>query len=168
MIPTREDLIRLLSKEPQASVPSLCAFFTCTASEALRALKASSDFEQVAPRTEDGHGFAWRLSSLSVDPRVRAAALAHHREVERPPQDRRRDYTSARPAGSAASVLLDWLRANPGEWTLAQIAEARGVGIVTVRQQLKVHRAAVITRLEHVGHHGGKHLLISLKPHHAA
>jgi hypothetical protein len=168
VIPTREDIIRLLTKEPQASVPALCEFFVCTASEALRALKASSDFEPCAPRAEDGHGFAWRLSSLSVDPRVRAAAMIHQRDIEQPPQRRTGNYTSVRPAGSAASVLLDWLRQNPGEWTLAQIADARGVGIVTIRQQVEVHRTSLVTRLQATGKHGGKHLLVSLKPHLAA
>ncbi len=161
MIPTREDLIRYLTAERQATVAVLALHFTCTVAEAQQTLDANDDFEH-------GYSQAWRLSVLATNPDTRMAALRQQRDIEQPPQARRRDYTSARPAGSAASVLLDWLRANPGEWTLAQIAEARGVGIVTVRQQLKVHRSAVVTRLEHIGHHGGKHLLISLKPHHAA
>lgn len=168
MTPTREDLIQLLTKHPQVSVAELVTQHNVDAAAILAVLKTGDDFEPCAPRPQDGHGFAWRLSSLAVDPRVRAAAIAHHRDVERPPQIRRRDYTSRRPAGSAASVLLDWLRQNPGEWTLAQIAEARGVGVMTVRQQVKVHRTALAVRTEHVGHHGGRHLLITLKPHHAA
>lgn len=158
MIPTREDLIVLLSRLPQASIPALVQEYGCDPVTLLRVLESGDDFERCAPRTEDGHGFAWRLSLLAVDPRVRSAATTHLRAVERPPQSR----DGARPAG-AASVLLDWLRANPGEWTLTQIAHARGVSLVTVRGHLKAHRAALNSRLETAGKHGGKHLVISLK-----
>lgn len=168
MTPTREDLIQLLSKQPQAGIDELVGAFGATASDLLRLLKRGDDFEPCAPRPQDKPGFAYRLSMLAVDPRVRAAAIKHHREVEQPPQVRRRDYTSVRPTGTAASVLLDWLRQNPGEWTLAQIAEARGVGVMTIRCHIKAQRTALLIRRQDVGTHGGRRLLVSLKPHHAA
>lgn len=150
MIPTREDLIRLLTKEPQAGLSTLIAEFQCHPLDILRQLKAGDDFEQVAPRQQDGPGFAWRLSSLAADPRVRAAALVHQRHVEQPPQVRRQDFTKER-LTPQSGVLVDWLRNNPGEWSLEQIATGRGVSIATVRCHLKRLRGSGRLVIRRVG-----------------
>jgi hypothetical protein len=171
MTPTREDLIILLTKWPQASIAALCEFFTCDGAALLRKLKTGDDFEPCAPRTEDGHGFAWRLSSLAVDPTVRAAALVHQRSVEQPPQRRQRQYnTGAARAvlprrGDTANVLVLWLRDNPGKWTIDQIAQGRGCTRAAVREHLKHSRQHFITeRLTTPG----RPLVVSLKSEPAA
>lgn len=169
MIPTREDLINLLSKEPQISVHAVATQHGCEPLDVLRVFKRhDNDFEQVAPRPQDGLGFAWRLSSLSVDKVVRDAALRHQRNVEQPPQ--KRVFHDSRVAGNAVqplpdftaggSVLIDWLRQNPGPWTLAQIAEARGTTITTIRGHVHQHRDKLeIRRAESKG----RPLVVSLK-----
>lgn len=149
MIPTREDLIVHLTKHAQASVAVLCEHYACAATDLLRALKSCADFEACPPRPEDGKGFAWRLSSLSVDPDVRAAAFKHQRTTEQPPQRRpqrqhRQDTGAERapfaPADPQANVLVVWMRANPGKWTIDQIAQGRGCTRAAVREHLKHRR----------------------------
>jgi hypothetical protein len=166
MTPTREDLVVLLTKWPQASIAALREFFACDAAELLRKLKTTDDFEPCAPRTEDGHGFAWRLSSLAVDPTVRAAALVHQRAVEQPPQRRQAAHPNGAPRAEfqrkddGANVLVLWLKQNPGKWTIAQIAEGRGCTLGAVRDHLKKHRHHFATeRLPK----SGRPLVVSLK-----
>jgi len=145
VIPTREDLIQLLTKEAQLSVADLVDQFNAPATSILRVLKTGDDFEPCAPREHDGHGFAWRLSSMAVDPRVRAAALVHQRAVEQPPQRQRQFHTGAPRATLLkkhvdANVLVHWLRQNPGRWTIDQIAQGRGCTRAAVREHLKNNR----------------------------
>lgn len=163
MIPTREDLIQLLTKQAQASVAELVTEFGADASAITHVLKSKDDFEQCAPRPEDGHCFAWRLSSLASDPGVRLAAMKHHREVEQPPQVRVRRHAADRavlPRRSSGNVLIDWLQANPGEWLISQIATARGVSIAAIRSHVQQHRDRITKR--RANSIGGA-LLISLK-----
>lgn len=167
MTPTREDLIRLLSKEPQIGIDALVEQYACTAVEVLAVLVRHADFERCPPRPQDKPGFAWRLSSMAADQRVRAAAMVHQRNVEQPPQ--RRQYASNTGAGRGefkeqdanASVLIAWLRNNPGQWSLTQIAEARGCSIPTVRGHVKAHRKSLLIERREAK---GKALLVSLKP----
>lgn len=171
MTPTREDLIQLLTKQPQVSVAELVAKHEAPAAAILVVLKTGDDFEPCAPRPEDGQGFTWRLSSLACDPRVRAAAFVHQRSAEQPPQ--RRQYQQNTGAHRAtltkhlegANVLVAWLRANPGKWTLDQIAQGRGCTVASVRSLLRIHRQCIDEeRLPSKG----RPLVISLKPHLAA
>jgi len=146
MTPTREDLITFLSKWPQASIPALCEHYLADAAAVLRVLKASSDFEPCPPCVEDGKGFAWRLSALSVDPVVRAAALVHLRDIAQPPQRRQSHQDTGAPRATfarrdpAANVLAAWMRQNPGPWTIDQIAMGRGCTRAAVREHLKHSR----------------------------
>lgn len=167
MTPTREDLIQLLTKEAQVGIAALVEQFACTAAEVLVVLGRHADFERCPPRPQDKPGFAWRLSSMAADLRVRAAAMTHQRAIEQPPQ--RRQYAHDTGAARAefksqdesANVLLTWLRHNPGQWSLVQIATARGCSIPTVRGHVKAHRP-----LLHIERQPGKGkaLLVSLKP----
>lgn len=171
MTPTREDLIQLLTKQPQVSVAELVTLCGAPAANLLRILKTGDDFEPCAPRPQDGHGLAWRLSSLAVDPRVRAAAIVHQRSSEQPPQRRQHQHHTGAPRAvltkqsPGANVLVAWLRANPGKWTLDQIAQGRGCSVASVRSLLRIHRQCIDEeRLPSKG----RPLVISLKPHLAA
>ncbi len=162
--PTREDLVQLLTKEPQIGLTALAALYLADAVDILKALQASSDFERCAPRPEDGSGFAWRLSSLAVDPRVRAAAIKHQRTIEQPPQ--MRAFHNGAPRSSlplagdgARNVLVQWLQANPGEWLVTQIATARGISIAAVRDHIRKHPDLITKRRPQ----GKSHLLVSLR-----
>lgn len=163
MIPTREDLVQLLTTNTQLGLAAMAVVFRADDRAVLRVLKATDDFEPCAPRDNDGKGFAWRLSSLAVDPRVRAAALEHHRHIEQPPQVRSRRHAADRavlPMRSSGNVLIDWLQANPGEWLIAQVAAARGVSIATIRSHVQIHRDRITKRRANTT---GGALLISLK-----
>jgi hypothetical protein len=170
MTPTREDLIQMLTMYSQLGVTMLASTFNADASAILSVLKTGDDFEPCAPRAQDGQGFAWRLSSLAVDPRVRAAAFVHQRSVERPPQLRQFHNTGVarvQPTKhlEGANVLVAWMRENPGKWTLDQIAQGRGCTVAAVRSLLRIHRQCFTEeRLPTKG----RPVVLSLKPHLAA
>jgi hypothetical protein len=169
MSPTREDLIRFLTKEPQAGMFALIDQYRATPDEILKTLNAHSDFERCAPRPEDGGEFAWRMSAMAIDPVVRATAFKHLRAIEQPPQRRERQRAqndgaqraSLPVANSTANALVMWLMANPGEWLITQIAEARGCTIATIRDHIKRSRDTIATRRQN-GHDNGP-VLVSLK-----
>ena len=132
--------------------------FLCTVNDVLRVLDGSSDFERIAPRAEDGQCFAWRLSALSCDSRVRLLALVHFRAIEKPPQHQGKKLGALRPSGD--SLLVAWLRANPGEWSMKQIADARGITLSGVRDACDLARCHLNKRRLQIS---GRPLLISLK-----
>jgi hypothetical protein len=163
MIPVRADLIRYLSNHQTVILRDLVADFMCAPGPIIAVLDKSDDFERVPAVANDPEkGFRWRLSALASDPRVRDLAWRLLRLVEQPPQRRASHGLMRAPHPfTGRSVLLSWLKDNPGEWTVKQIAEARGVSANALREHMARHSGKLIKRRLPIP---GRPLVISLKP----
>ncbi len=141
---TRECVIRYLTEMRQASPAIIANYPKVHLAEVMAVVTDSDDFERIAPAPGAGDCWHWRLSPLARDITVRRAACAHLRDAVAPPQSKPLAFTKERHARDGmGSALAVWLRANPGSWTIRQIAAARGVAISTVAAQIGLLGAVI-------------------------
>lgn len=150
---TRECVIRYLTEVRQASPAIIANYHKVHLSEVMAVVTDGDDFERVAPAAGTGDCWHWRLSSLANDLTVRRAACAHLRDAVAPPQSapaKPITYTRERLPSVRGAVMRTWFMANPGEWSMEQIAASRGVSVPTIYSQLKALGAGVVK-----SHHPG-------------